>query len=338
MIKIEKQAAGSSCCLADGFHLRKNAVQQKESCYEESNHPSKSLSRLYPEFTPGGKSAATIEKYSRDVAQFVHWAGQVPVTKALVAAWKEALPEKGYAPATVNGKLTALDRFLTFWGWEDCRVKHVTCQRKLFREDRRELTREEYFRLVNAASGKPRLMLLLETICATGIRVSEVKYITLEAARQGRAEITLKGKVRTILLPGKLCRKLLKLRSEEKHTFWRNLSYQRWEASQPKKHLGRNESIMPRCRGGGEQSVSPQFAASFAKCFYDACRDLVKLADVLGHSSVETMRIYLLSTGTQHVKLLDRLGLVGETKFTFCLKLSHFVHSDEMPNLVQTNG
>ena len=76
----------------------------------------------------------------------------------------------------------------------------------------------------------------------------------------------------------------------------------------------------------------------FAKCFYDACRDLVKLADVLGHSSVETTRIYLLSTGTQHVKLLDRLGLVGETKFTFCLKLSHFVHSDEMPNLVQTNG
>lgn len=112
------------------------------------------------------------------------------MTKALVAAWKEALLEKGYAPATVNGKLTALDRFLTFWGWEDCRVKHVTCQRKLFREDRRELTREEYFRLVNAASGKPRLMLLLETICATGIRVSEVKYITLEAARQGRAEFT----------------------------------------------------------------------------------------------------------------------------------------------------
>ena len=284
------------------------------------------------------KSAATIEKYSRDVAQFVHWAGQVPVTKALVAAWKEALPEKGYAPATVNGKLTALDRFLTFWGWEDCRVKHVTCQRKLFREDRRELTREEYFRLVNAASGKPRLMLLLETICATGIQVSEVKYITLEAARQGRAEITLKGKVRTILLPGKLCRKLLKY-ARKKNILSGEIFLTRGGKRLNRKNIWAEMKALCPAAGVAASKVFPHnLRHLFAKCFYDACRDLVKLADVLGHSSVETTRIYLLSTGTQHVKLLDRLGLVGETKFTFCLKLSHFVHSDEMPNLVQTNG
>lgn len=284
------------------------------------------------------KSAATIEKYSRDVAQFVHWAGQVPVTKALVAAWKEALPEKGYAPATVNGKLTALDRFLTFWGWEDCRVKHVTCQRKLFREDRRELTREEYFRLVNAASGKLRLMLLLETICATGIRVSEVKYTTLEAARQGRAEITLKGKVRTILLPGKLCRKLLKY-ARKKNILSGEIFLTRGGKRLNRKNIWAEMKALCPAAGVAASKVFPHnLRHLFAKCFYDACRDLVKLADVLGHSSVETTRIYLLSTGTQHVKLLDRLGLVGETKFTFCLKLSHFVHSDEMPNLVQTNG
>lgn len=260
------------------------------------------------------KSAATIEKYSRDVAQFVHWAGQVPVTKALVAAWKEALPEKGYAPATVNGKLTALDRFLTFWGWEDCRVKHVTCQRKLFREDRRELTREEYFRLVNAASGKLRLMLLLETICATGIRVSEVKYTTLEAARQGRAEITLKGKVRTILLPGKLCRKLLKY-ARKKNILSGEIFLTRGGKRLNRKNIWAEMKALCPAAGVAASKVFPHnLRHLFAKCFYDACRDLVKLADVLGHSSVETTRIYLLSTGTQHVKLLDRLGLVGETE------------------------
>ena len=170
------------------------------------------------------------------------------------------------------------------------------------------------FRLVNAASGKPRLMLLLETICATGIRVSEVKYITLEAARQGRAEITLKGKVRTILLPGKLCRKLLKY-ARKQNILSGEIFLTRGGRRLNRKNIWAEMKALCPAAGVAASKVFPHnLRHLFAKCFYDACRDLVKLADVLGHSSVETTRIYLLSTGTQHVKLLERLGLVGETE------------------------
>ena len=197
----------------------------------------------------------------------------------------------------------------------------------------------EFFRLRKGkGESTPNHMLLLETICATGIRVSEVKYITLEAARQGRAEITLKGKVRTILLPGKLCRKLLKY-ARKKNILSGEIFLTRGRKRLNRKNIWAEMKALCPAAGVAASKVFPHnLRHLFAKCFYDACRDLVKLANVLGHSSVETTRIYLLSTGTQHVKLLDRLGLVGETEFTFCLKLSHFVHSDEMPNLVQTNG
>lgn len=134
-----------------------------------------------------------------------------PVTKELTAAWKEHLTCESYCPGSVNTMLVSLNRFLGFLGWGDCAVKTLRIQRRLFREDSKELTRAEYERLVAAAqaSGRERLVLLLETICSTGIRVSEVKYITVEALRQGKAEISLKGKIRTILLPGKLSRILL---------------------------------------------------------------------------------------------------------------------------------
>lgn len=130
------------------------------------------------------RSEATVEKYLCEVRQFFSWLNGAEVTKSVVAEWKEQLLHDGYEPSTVNGKLTALDRFFDFMGWSDCKVKHLKLQRRLFRDDSRELTKAESERLISAAeeSGKERLALLMEAICSTGIRVSEVKYLTVEAA------------------------------------------------------------------------------------------------------------------------------------------------------------
>ena len=164
------------------------------------------------------RSSGTIEKYLRDVRAFAVWLNGRIVTKETAAGWKEHLLDRHYAPVTINSMLAAINAFFRFVGWEDCRVKFLKIQRRMFREASRELSREEYDRLLSTAHtlGRDRLALLMETICASGIRVSEVRYITVEAARQGQTEIALKGKIRTILLPDKLCRKLLKYARHKK--------------------------------------------------------------------------------------------------------------------------
>ncbi len=158
------------------------------------------------------RESGTIEKYARDVGVFISWAQGQTVDKELTARWKDHLKDGGFQPETINSKLSALNKFFSFLGWDECRVKYLKIQHRLFRRTDRDLTKEEYKKLLDTAngSGKERLALLMKTICATGIRVSEVKYITVEAVSAGRAEISLKGKIRTILIPGKLCRKLQK--------------------------------------------------------------------------------------------------------------------------------
>ena len=164
------------------------------------------------------RGCGTVEKYLRDVRAFAAWLGERPVTRETTAAWRDALLREGYAPATINSMLAAVNHFFRFMGWEDCRVKALRLQRRMFRPAEQELNREEYGRLVATAreQGRERLGLLLETICATGIRVSEVAYITVEAAEKGRTDVSLKGKIRTILLPNQLCRKLLKYARRKK--------------------------------------------------------------------------------------------------------------------------
>ena len=258
------------------------------------------------------RSPATLEKYLREVRQFAAFLGGREVTRELAAAWREELSAR-QSPATVNGKLTALDRLLASLGWEDCRVKHLRVQRQLFRDSARELSREEYARLVETARrlGRGRLSLLMETICATGIRVSEVRYITAEAVREGRTEIALKGKIRTILLPGKLCRKLEKYARQKKITSG-ELFLTRSGRPMSRKQIWAEMKGVCRAAGVAPSKVFPHnLRHLFARCFYRVSRDVAKLADVLGHSSIETTRIYLISTGAEHARTLDQLRLTS---------------------------
>ena len=258
------------------------------------------------------RSAGTIEKYVRDVRRFAAWLDGEEASRERTAAWRDGLLERGYAPVTINSMVAAVNQFFAVLGWEECKVKALKIQRKLFRDDRRELTREEYQRLLDAAHGlgRERLALLLETICATGIRVSEVKYITVEAAHAGRAEISLKGKLRTILLPGKLCRKLKKYARQQKNASG-EIFLTRSGKSLSRRQIWAEMKRLCKAAGVAPSKVFPHnLRHLFARTFYKVCRDVVKLADVLGHSSVETTRIYLISTGAEHANILRKMRLV----------------------------
>ena len=261
----------------------------------------------------GERSAATVEKYLCEVTQFAAWLNNTEVTKSAVAEWKEHLLSEGYEPSTVNGKLTALDRFFNFMGWSDCKVKHLKLQRRLFRDDSRELTKAEYERLIETAEemGKERLSLLMESICGTGIRVSEVQYLTVEAAQQGKVEIYLKGKVRTILIPGKLCKKLLKYARKHKIASGEIFLTRGGKPLSRKQIWAEMKSLCRKASVAPSKVFPHNLRHLFARTFYRVCRDVAKLADVLGHSSIETTRIYLISTGAEHAKTLDMLRLVS---------------------------
>ena len=177
---------------------------------------------------------------------------------------------------------------------------------------RRELTREEYGRLVSTAErlGREWLALLLETICATGIRVSEVRYLTVEAAARGRAEISLKGKIRTILLPGKLCRKLLKYARRQKIASGEVFLTRSGRGLSRKQIWAEMKSLCGKAGVEPSKVFPHNLRHLFARTFYKVCRDVAKLADVLGHSSLETTRLYLISTGQEHARTLERLHLL----------------------------
>ena len=257
------------------------------------------------------RSAGTISKYRHDLTAFSRWLGGRIVTKETAADWKTHLLNSGYAPRTINSMLAALNSFFRFMDWH-IKVRFLKIQRQLFREASRELRRSEYDRLLAAARehGQERLALLMETLCATGIRISELQYITLEALRCGRADISLKGKIRTILIPRKLAKKLL--------AYARAAGIRGGEIFRTRtgRGLSRRQvwyELKRLCRAAGVAAsrVFPHnFRHLFAQTFYRATRDIAKLADVLGHSSIETTRIYLVTTGEEHQRQLDRLGLV----------------------------
>ncbi len=258
------------------------------------------------------RAAATVEKYMRDVRFFFAWLEGRPVTKELTAQWKMQLLTRGMSPATVNAKLSAVNGLFHLLGWDECRVRFLKIQRRTFRDSSRELTRAEYDRLVQTARRMDRewLALVMETICAAGIRVSEIGFITVEAASAGRARVSLKGKIREIILPGKLCRKLLKYARKQKNAS--GMIFLAEDGTKISRHRIWRE-MKSLCKNAGVE-MSKVFPHNlrhlFATLFYRSTRDIVKLADVLGHSSINTTRIYLLTTGVEHTRQLDRLRLV----------------------------
>ena len=258
------------------------------------------------------REQSTIEKYLRDLRLFAAWLAGRKVTAELVAEWKNHLRTEGYKPETINSKLSALNKFFGFMQWPDCRVRYLKIQRKLFRGTERELTKAEYIRLLETANsgGKVRLALLIETICAIGIRVSEVKYITAEAIQVGRADIALKGKIRTILLPGKLCRNLQKYAKKQKITSGAIFLTRSGKGISRRQIWAEMKALCRKANVASSKVFPHNLRHLFARTFYRACRDVAKLADVLGHSSVETTRIYLISTGVEHARQLERLGLI----------------------------
>ena len=203
------------------------------------------------------RSPGTIENYLRHIRAFAQWLNGQEVTLEAVTTWKGNLLDKEYSPGSINAMLLALNRFFKFMGWNDCKVKSLRIQRQMFRETTKELTRKEYVQLLSAAQaqGKNRLVLLMEAICCTGIRVSEVQYLTVESVREGKAVISLKGKIRTILIPSKLRKKLLQF---AKNHLRRDLPHQKWHTDFPKTNLGRDESPLQKSRSRSFQSVSSQ--------------------------------------------------------------------------------
>ena len=273
--------------------------------------------RILKEFeeylTQEERERATIRKYLRDAEGFLFWLGNREVSKKQVVLWKEELAEKQYSPITVNGKLAAVNKLLLSLGKPDCRVKYLKIQRRLFRSTERDLTKEEYTRLVETAlsEGRERLALLMESICAAGIRVSEVRYFTVEAAEAGRAEISLKGKIRTILIPGKLCRKLLKYARKQKIASGEIFLTRSGKSMSRHQIWAEMKALCAHAKVRASKVFPHNLRHLFARAFYRACRDVVRLAGVLGHSSIETTRIYLITTGVEYRKQMSRLGLIS---------------------------
>ena len=256
------------------------------------------------------RASGTVEKYLRDLEAFRLWTGGT-IEAHSASGWKERLLEADYAPCTINSMLAAVHKFYQYCGLTAWRTRPLRVQRRIFREERRELTRTEFDRLLSQAHKRSRrLALLMETICATGIRVSEVRYITVEAARAGKTSISLKGKIRLILLPKKLCKKLLQYARENK------IAAGELFRTASGKSLSRRQiwAEMKRLCSAAGVEASKVFPHNlrhlFAVVFYQAYHDIASLADVLGHSSIETTRCYLLTSGTEHARRLDRLGLV----------------------------
>lgn len=258
------------------------------------------------------KSRATIEKYLRDLRKFWEFAGKESVCKDLAIRYKQYLTEN-YVPVSVNSMLASLNYFLRIMGWQDCTVKALRIQRQIFRSKERELTKAEYFRLLTVAQKRkdPRLGLLLQTICATGIRVSELQFITVEAARRGRAMVSLKGKSRQILLPSALCRSLLRYAGTRGISHGSIFVTKYGNPMDRSNILHEMKSLCEEAQVERGKVFPHNLRHLFACLYYKASKDITRLADILGHSSINTTRIYTSISGEDQIREIEQLGLLA---------------------------
>ena len=254
------------------------------------------LKDFYTHLLMEEKSAATVEKYLRDTRTFLGFANGAVITKELTLAYKSFLQEQHYALRSVNSMLAALNSFLDFLGWTDCKVKNLRCQRQLYCAEDQELTKAEYLRLLQASGKQPQLKLVLQTICGTGIRVSELKYFTVEAVCRGEVSVRCKSKTRTILVPGKLKSMLLSFAKKNGITAG-SIFVTRNGAPLDRSNIWSAMKKLCYRAGVAPSKVFPHnLRKLFARTFYGIEKDIAKLADILGHASIETTRIYIMST------------------------------------------
>ena len=257
------------------------------------------------------RSVATIQKYIRDVKAFMACAQNSAITKETVIAYKKYLQEN-YAVRSVNSMLASINSFFSFFGWNDLKVKSLKLQQQVFCPEEKELTKGEYTRLCRAAVRKhnERLNLILQTICGTGIRVSELQYITVEAVKHGEAVVNCKAKTRSVFIVKELRQKLLRYAAEQ------NIKSGIIFVTRTGKPISRTNIWREMKALCVEADVNPQkvfphnLRHLFARVFYGIEKDIAKLADILGHSSINTTRIYIISTGTEHRQRMENMRLI----------------------------
>ena len=257
------------------------------------------------------KASATLEKYMRDIKAFSEWTLGSELDKRKVLDYKEYLIGK-FAPASVNSVLSSLNSFFEFNNWYELKVRMLKIQKQIFAQKDKELSKTEYERLLDAAKAKSnqRLYLLMQTICSSGIRVSELQYVTVEAIKLRKATINCKGKMRIVILPKELCRMLTEYAKTQ------NLTSGSVFVTKTGKPLDRStiwkmmKALCESARVSKYKVFPHNLRHLFARTFYTLQKDIVRLADILGHSSVNTTRIYTMETGEIHRKQIQKLGLL----------------------------
>jgi len=258
------------------------------------------------------KSKNTVEKYLRDVHAFMVFSDGKEITKETVVAYKNKLINEDYAVRSINSMLASLNSVFSFLGWEDCKVKTIKLQRKIYCPEEKELTKAEYTKLVRAAKQKvdERLNLIIQTICGTGIRVSELQFITVEAIKSGEAVVSLKGKIRSVFIVKELQKKLLRYATE--HGMKSGMIF----VTRTGKPLNRTNIWREMKKLCADANINPSkvfphnLRHLFARTFYSIEKDIAKLADILGHSSINTTRIYIISTGNEHRRRMENMRLI----------------------------
>ena len=257
------------------------------------------------------KSENTIEKYIRDGRAFSAYVGKAEITKETVIAYKNKLVSDNYAVRSINSMVASLNGLFSFLGWADLTVKSIKLQRQIYCPEEKELTKAEYMRLVNTAKqkGNERLNLLIQTICGTGIRVSELSYITVEAVKCGKAVVSLKGKTRSVFIVRDLQKKLLRYAAEQK-IISGAIFITRNGKPMSRTNIWREMKNLCEQAGVNPKKVFPHnLRHLFARTFYGIEKDIAKLADILGHSSINATRIYIITTGNEHRQRMENMRL-----------------------------